>query len=783
MPVRFMIFWGLVACCLGGELRGELRAGAAAVDVTPIQFPVLVNGGMTSRTADQVAGRLYARAVVVADDQERIAVVVVDSCMMPRPLLDEAKQLAAQRTQIRPDRMMISATHTHTAPASMGCLGTDADPTYVPYLREKLAEAIAAAEANLQPARVGFAVANAADYTAVRRWILRPDRIRDDPFGNPTVRANMHAGRVWDDVTGESGPEDPDLSMIAWQTLDGHPIAVLANFSMHYYSGVPALHADYFGLFCQGLEQRLAPPAIIPAATGQAGNRPADNQPVGKNPQENRSANNQPSDEERAAKERAAEQSVTTQPNTEEAAGEKGAPGRSAATTRPPFVALMSHGCSGDIWRRDYKVPQDANTPPDNIQQYTNGLLDIAQQAYQSITYQANAPVRMAERRFQLRYRVPDKQRLLWAQQIVAAMGDRLPKTQEEVYAREQLILHERQTTEVVIQAMRIGELAIATTPNETYALTGMKIKLQSPLPKTMVIELANGGDGYIPPPEQHGLGGYNTWAARSAGLEVNAEPRIAAAALELLEQVSGAPRRAYQQSRGSAVEKLLAAKPLAYYRLDEFAAPIARDHSGHDRHAFYEPGIVFFLDGPNSQAFCLGSETNRAAHFAGGRLQTQPATLGNRYSISLWFWNGMPHEGRDTTGWIISRGNNFGLDAHSEHVGLGGTTTQPGKLIWLRGAETAENRPRIGRTMIERWTWNHLAIVREPNRIRIYLNGNAEPEIDAPLDQADIAAGTPLFLGGRSDNQANWEGRLDEIGLFDRPLTVEEIVALGTHR
>ena len=40
------------------------------------------------------------------------------------------------------------------------------------------------------------------------------------------------------------------------------------------------------------------------------------------------------------------------------------------------------------------------------------------------------------------------------------------------------------------------------------------------------VIELANGGDGYIPPPEQHLLGGYNTWPARSAGLEVGAEPR-----------------------------------------------------------------------------------------------------------------------------------------------------------------------------------------------------------------------------------------------------------------
>src|SRR5690606_2359840 len=116
------------------------------------------------------------------------------------------------------------------------------------------------------------------------------------------------------------------------------------------------------------------------------------------------------------------------------------------------------------------------------------------------------ADLAMAEARLDLRYRVPDRQRLEWAQRIVEAMGDRIPQDRVEVYAREQIILHERQATEVVVQAIRIGDIAIATTPTETYALSGLKIKLQSPIPQTMVIELANGGDGYIPPPEQHPL-------------------------------------------------------------------------------------------------------------------------------------------------------------------------------------------------------------------------------------------------------------------------------------
>ncbi len=698
----------------------ELKAGAALVDVTPVQFPVFVNGGMLSGSASKATSRLYARAIVLDDGRERLAIMVADSCMMPRELLDEAKQLASQRTKIRPDRILISATHTHTAPASMGALGTEAEPTYVPFLREKLAAAVAAAAANLEPARVGWAVKNAAEFTALRRWIIRPDRIGTDPFGNPTLRANMHAGAHWDNVTGESGPEDPDLSLISFQSLQGRPIAVLANFSMHYYSGVEPLNFDYFGLFCEGLQTRIG-----------GGSRGNDH-------------------------------------------------GKRGDADHRPFVVLMSHGCSGDIWRRDYTKPASAPDQQGTIEDYTRGLLDLAASAYSTIAYGADAGLAMAESRMELKYRVPDKQRLQWAQQIVAAMGDRPPKTTEEVYAREQILLHERQSTSIVVQALRIGDIAIATTPTETYALTGLKLKLQSPLPRTMVIELANGGDGYIPPPEQHFLGGYTTWAARSAGLELNAEPKITESALALLEQVAGQPRRKFQQSRGPAATAILRARPAAYWRLDEFAGQRASDSSGNDRAAFYEPGVVFFLAGPRSDVFCQAGETNRAAHFAGGRLESRLTGLGDRYSVSLWFWNGMPNDGRETAGWLFSRGRNHGLGPHGDHVGVGGTASEPGKLIFLHGDGRHGAKPVAGHTVIGRWTWNHVLFVRDGGRVRLYLNGNPQPELDLESPAGFPPSFDQIFFGGRSDNIANWEGRLDEIAVFDQALSAQDLEKLA---
>jgi hypothetical protein len=688
-----LIILSVIAALTATSLHAEFKAGAAVIDITPPKLPVLVNGGMLSRYVDKINTRVNARAIVTTDGKTQIAIVVADSCMMSREVLDEAKKMASAKTGIPTDRMLISATHAHSAPASMGCLGTDADPAYVPFLKEKLVEAIAAAQAELKPARIGFAKADAAEFTALRQWIRRPDKLAEDPFGNKTVRAAMHAGAKWDEAVGEAGPEDPDLSLISIQTKEGKPLAVLANFSMHYF-GDKDISADYFGLFSEGLQQRI--------------------DPQGK------------------------------------------------------MVGIMSHGCSGDIYRVDYKVPAEQRPKP-TIDEYTNGLLDIAMKAYTSIQYRDNVDVAMAEKRMTLKYRVPDKQRLEWAQRIMAEVGDRLPKTTSEVYAREQILLHEKQETEIVVQALRIGDIGIATTPNETYAITGLKIKTASPLPHNMVIELANGGDGYIPPPEMHAWGGYNTWAARSAGLEVMAEPKITQAAIGLLETVSQAPRKPWVLGAGPATKTMADLKPASYWRLNEFTGPVAADETKNHRDAAYEGGVAYYLDGPHSDKFCSG-EVNRSPHLVGGRLCSQMTGIGESHSVSIWIWNGMPNDGRDFCGWFYSRDHNHGVSAYGEHLGIGGKSGNTGKLVFQ-----GSSGPVAGKTELPRWTWQHVALVREADMTRVYLNGVLE--IETKASRVSIPA---VFFGGRSDNENNWEGRLDEIAVFDRALSTEEVAKLG---
>jgi hypothetical protein len=463
-----------IAWLASPAMAGELRVGAAVVDVSPRTLPAICNGGFTEKTFDKVLDPLNARALVLDDGRERIALVVVDSCMMPRELCDLAKRRAERATGIRADRMLISATHTHSAPGVLDyALGSRADPAYTEFLSPKIAEAIIKAAANMQPAEVGWITVDAPEHTHCRRWIVKPGKAGLDPFGERTVLAMMHPGYLNPDYAGPSGPVDTQLSLLSFRSPQGRPIALLANYSMHYFGIGGGFSADYFGRFADIASRKIA--ADSPAKDHGG-----------------------------------------------------------------PPVVIMSQGTSGDLHWMDYSHPKRGLT----IDQYAGELAEIAVSAYRKISYRRDASLAMAQRVITLDRRTPDAQRLAWAAPINAARGDRQPKTRPEVYAEQAAYIHEHPTETLVLQAVRIGQCGITAIPDEVFGITGLKLKAQSPLTPTFNIELANGASGYIPPPEQHALGGYTTWPARTAGLEVQAEPKIVDAVLGLLEEVSGRARR-----------------------------------------------------------------------------------------------------------------------------------------------------------------------------------------------------------------------------------------------
>ena len=710
MKLPPLLFRMAIALVVAGApaAAGPIRAGAAAIDITPTKFPVIVNAMFTERSADKVIDPLFAKALVLDDGATRVAMCVVDTCMIPRDLIDRAKDIAAQATGIPVEKMLVSATHTHSAPSAMACLGSRVDPEYAAALAPKIAEAIIGAAKRLAPARVGWAAVDDWEHTFNRRWIRRPDKMLADPFGVRNVRANMHPGHQSADAVGPSGPVDPGLSLLAVEAADGRPLAVLANYSQHYY-GSPLVSSDYFGRFAQHLAKGL---------------------------------------------------------------------GADAA-----FVGIMSQGTSGDQMWMDYGAPAHDI----GYDAYAQKIAARTVEAYRRIEWKNAAPLRMAERKLTLNFRVPDDARLAWAKGVTAKLGNRLPQSQAEIYAGEAIHLNARPKAELKLQALRIGDLGITAIPNEVFAITGLKLKAQSPLTPTLNIELANGAEGYIPPPEQHALGGYTTWPARTAGLEVQAEPHIVETLLALLEEVADKPRRSLTDEHGPSARAVLDAKPLAYWRLNEIAMPTARDAMGkHD--ATIENGVALYLPGVGSGAGVSpdaalkpsnfsGAQINRSVHFAGGRVRAN-VPLGENYSVELWLWNGLPHEARAVTGYVFSRGPDGDKAARGEHLGIGGTFRGDlvGKLILFNGNERDE--VLAGRTTLALRGWHHVVFVREGKKVRVHLDGRAEPEIAGDFAHTVPTGERAVFLGGRNDNLFGLEGRLDEVALYDRALSATEITA-----
>ena len=240
------------------ETPKELRAGAAAVDVTPVEFPLNMPGGFSANMAESAHDPLHARALVLDDGTTALAMVVVDNLGVAPEVLEEAKAIAAKATGLSTERMLICSTHTHSAPASNVQDGPAPAVAYRQRLVRGIADSIIKAHGALQPAAVGFAAHPLPEEVFNRRWFLKPGKMPANPFGQLDI-VKMNPGTNPDVLDRPAGPTDPDIMVLSVQDEKRRPLALFANYALHYVGGTPRgqVSADYFGEFARVMPSRL----------------------------------------------------------------------------------------------------------------------------------------------------------------------------------------------------------------------------------------------------------------------------------------------------------------------------------------------------------------------------------------------------------------------------------------------------------------------------------------------------------------------------------------------
>ncbi|MDD5704652.1 MAG: LamG domain-containing protein [Kiritimatiellae bacterium] len=240
----------------------------------------------------------------------------------------------------------------------------------------------------------------------------------------------------------------------------------------------------------------------------------------------------------------------------------------------------------------------------------------------------------------------------------------------------------------------------------------------------------------------------------------------------------------------------VLAADPVAYYRLNEGEGARAFDIATNPapsaqqgaQTGFYRKNNVRSLlplvvtNGPCQDIYPGLEAGNTAPCFNGTGGQLAGADTDNviaslpgiatDYAIEGWVCNARSNNILSITGYVWGRGTNAAFDA----LGIGGTWGGPplvgslGKLF----AFNSSGEGFVGTTLLSLNTWYHVAFVRSGTTVSIYLNGKLENS----GTMSATAGSSDFVFGFRPDFGWTFKGALDEIAVYNRVLSADEIRA-----
>ncbi len=253
-----------------------IRAGFAERDITPgigMEQP----GGYGKSFHRTFHDPCKVRVAVFDDGKRKVALVGTDTLVIPRPIVLEARRQIERATGIKPEAVMVGASHSHSSgPVGMVMPGeydgaspevqklayeesSTADAGFLIRVTQQIVEGVKAAHAALVPARVGFGYGHEDKVGFNRRLRMR------------NGQSWSHPGAMNPDIVGYAGPIDPQVGVVGAWDLNGNLLGTIVNFACHATTnpgGISANWPYYLEQTIQGALGTRAPVVFLQGASG-----------------------------------------------------------------------------------------------------------------------------------------------------------------------------------------------------------------------------------------------------------------------------------------------------------------------------------------------------------------------------------------------------------------------------------------------------------------------------------------------------------------------------------
>lgn len=237
--------------CAASE--GVLRGGCAKVNITPpVGIPLI---GSYGKPSEDILDELYAKALVLNDGNDTIAIVSADLLYTPlEEITGPARRIIKEKTGIGEENILICATHTHSGPEvftrskfesarKAGAPGID--ESYLQTLVSKIAGSVLIAHKNMQEVRIGTAVGSVPEMVFNRRpkdasgAAVTTFRISAEVAATRTIKTGDDGLTTVSFVLDANkpsltfGPVDPELRVLRVEDANDNIVGSIVNYACH----------------------------------------------------------------------------------------------------------------------------------------------------------------------------------------------------------------------------------------------------------------------------------------------------------------------------------------------------------------------------------------------------------------------------------------------------------------------------------------------------------------------------------------------------------------------